>query len=309
MEDNTTAVLEEDQELENLEEVEEVEEQVADDQTDEEIVESAEEEEPEGATEEEETEGYDISLGDESLTSEDVEEEEPSEGMANLRKAYRELKQKFKKLEAKEPEVDDVVDEEIPTLGEKPTLKEHGYDEESHQEALDKWYEKKQKIAELQAKQEEKLRVAQERAQASLDAYSKSKKRFTPPDYREVEERVAEKLSLNTQNDLLDFLSDDENSSHIIYAIGKGKGVLDKLSSIEKDPRKFYAEIGAIKTKLRATPRKKPSTAPEGKVQTNGRKDGGDSTLKKLEAEALKTGNMNKLLAYEKKLAQRKRKT
>lgn len=310
LEDNTTAVLEE--EPETLEEVEEVEEQVADDQTEEEITESAEEEESEGAAEEEETEGYDISFGDESLTSEEEQEPEESEGIANLRMANREKKQRIKELEAQlQQQMAQPQQQEAPFIDEEPTLEDYEYDEEAFKKAALEYAQEKQKHENAKAEQERQVAEVNKAIQSNYEKFTKSKSEFKHPEMDDVEQEVADSLDQVDPTRkflLLEALKDDPLAAQKVFALGKKKEVLKDLSS-EQNPILFGVKLGSALNQIKATPRKRAKTAPEGKVQTNGRKDGGDSTLKKLEAEALKTGNMNKLLAYEKKLAQRKRKT
>jgi hypothetical protein len=83
----------------------------------------------------------------------------------------------------------------------------------------------------------------------------------------------------------------------LIYAIGKSTKRAKELAAIT-DPVKFAFAVAKLETQLKVTNRKAASP-PEKTVQGTGRVSGTvDSTLDRLRAEAEKTGNYSKVMAY-----------
>jgi hypothetical protein len=300
LEDNTAVVEEElDQEIIEQEapEVEDVVEEVADDQTE------------EAEAQEDEITGYDISLGDESLTSEEPEEE--PEGIKNLREANRQKKQELKELKMRLQQLEtqgNPQEPELPFIDEEPTLEDYEYDQEEYQKAMREHYAAKQKHEQKKLQEQQQILEVQQKVQENYSIFSKSKEAFGHPEMDEIEQDVADALNqVDPRRSLvlLDALKDDEHAAQKVFALGKKKENLQKLSAIQ-DPVLFGMELANQLSKVNVTPRKGPKTSPERSVKSSGAKGQENSTLKRLEAEALRTGNMNKLLAYERKLKARK---
>ena len=227
--------------------------------------------------------------------------------------ANREKKQRIKELEAQlqQQQVVQPQQQEVPFIDEEPKLEDFEYDEDAFREATIEYAREKEKHENAKAEQQRQVAEVNKAIQSNYEKFTKSKSEFKHPEMDDVEQEVADSLDQVDPTRkflLLEALKDDPLAAQKVFALGKKKEVLKDLSS-EQNPILFGVKLGSALNQIKATPRKRAKTAPEGKVQTNGRKDGGDSTLKKLEAEALKTGDMNKFLAYEKKLLQRKRKT
>ena len=87
----------------------------------------------------------------------------------------------------------------------------------------------------------------------------------------------------------------------LIYALGKNPAKAKELAAI-KDPVKFAFAAAELETKLKVADRK-VTTEPERVVTGSARISGTvDSTLERLRAEAEKTGDMSKVLAYKRGL-------
>lgn len=233
-----------------------------------------------------------ISIGDEPI--EEAKEQAP-EWVRDLRRSDREKSKRIKELEAKLQSV--VSPEAKPiTLGKKPSLSDDGidYDAELFEQRLTEWHERKRQI-EQQENEQKRERDAQEQAwKDRLDAYAKSKESLKVKDYEDAEAVAQETLNVTQQGILV---QGADNPALIIYALGKNPAKAKELAGI-KDPVKFAFAIAKLETQLKVTNRKAPPP-PEKVVQGTGRASGAiDSTLERLRAEAEKTGDMSKVMAY-----------
>jgi hypothetical protein len=264
-------------------EVLEVEQEVA------EPVEEVAEEAPEESAESDEVV---ISIGDEPI--EEAKEQAP-EWVRELRKADREKSKRIRELEAKLQSVASPDSKPI-TLGKKPSLSDDGidYDAELFEQRLTEWHDRKRQI-EQQENELKRERDAQEQAwKDRLDVYAKSKESLKVKDYEDAEAVAQETLNVTQQGILV---QGADNPALIIYALGKNPAKAKELAGI-KDPVKFAFAIAKLETQLKVINRKAPPP-PEKVIQGTGRASGAiDSTLERLRAEAEKTGDMSKVLAY-----------
>jgi hypothetical protein len=233
-----------------------------------------------------------ISIGDEPI--EEAKEQAP-EWVRELRKADREKSKRIRELEAKLQSVASPDSKPI-TLGKKPSLSDDGidYDAELFEQRLTEWHDRKRQI-EQQENEQKRERDAQEQAwKDRLDAYAKSKESLKVKDYEDAEAVAQETLNVTQQGILV---QGADNPALIIYALGKNPAKAKELAGI-KDPVKFAFAIAKLETQLKVTNRKAPPP-PEKVIQGTGRASGAiDSTLERLRAEAEKTGDMSKVLAY-----------
>lgn len=257
-----------------------------------EVVEPVDETTEQPPEESAESEEVVISIGDEPI--EEAKEQAP-EWVRDLRRADREKSKRIKELEAKLQSV--VSPEAKPiTLGKKPSLSDDGidYDAELFEQRLTEWHDRKRQI-EQQENEQKRERDAQEQAwKDRLDAYAKSKESLKVKDYEDAEAVAQETLNVTQQGILV---QGADNPALIIYALGKNPAKAKELAGI-KDPVKFAFAIAKLETQLKVTNRKAPPP-PEKVVQGTGRASGAiDSTLERLRAEAEKTGDMSKVMAY-----------
>lgn len=249
----------------------------------------------------EESEGLDVSFGeDESPPSEDDDSQEAPEWVKNLRKEHKELKRKLRdaesKLGAQSPPA-----KERPKLGPKPKIDDPdvNYDQDALDRKLDAWIE--QRDAVKKAEEEEK---AAENAQKSErqkleNDYKAEAESLKVKDFKDAEDDVVEALSPQQQGILL---SAAEKPAVLVYALGKKPEKLKALSEI-KNPAKFAAAIGKLELEIKVKPRsQRPAPEPEAPRGTGSRTTR-DQTLERLRAEAEKTGDNSKVLAYRRKMA------
>jgi len=246
------------------------------------------------AVSDDEGEGEDdvvVSIGEESPPQE--EETRAPEWVRELRKANREKERKIRELEAK---LNATATETKPVaLGPKPTLEACDYDSEEYEKKLADWYEQKRHAdaaeAEAQAQRDAEAKAWQDK----LDAYAKARASLKVRDYEDAEAFALETFNVTQQGIVL---QGSDNPALIIYALGKNSTKAKELASIT-DPVKFAFAVAKLETQLKVTNRK-AAAAPERTISTGGGRISGsvDSTLDRLREEALKTGDMSKVMAY-----------
>ncbi len=246
------------------------------------------------AVSDDEGEGEDdvvVSIGEESPPQE--EEARAPEWVRELRKANREKERKIRELEAK---LNATATETKPVaLGPKPTLEACDYDSEEYEKKLADWYEQKRHAdaaeAEAQAQRDAEAKAWQDK----LDAYAKARASLKVRDYEDAEAFALETFNVTQQGIVL---QGSDNPALIIYALGKNSTKAKELASIT-DPVKFAFAVAKLETQLKVTNRK-AAAAPERTISTGGGRISGsvDSTLDRLREEALKTGDMSKVMAY-----------
>ena len=232
-----------------------------------------------------------VSIGEESPPQE--EEVRAPEWVRELRKANREKERKIRELEAK---LNATATETKPVaLGPKPTLEACDYDSEEYEKKLADWYEQKRHAdaaeAEAQAQRDAEAKAWQDK----LDAYAKARASLKVRDYEDAEAFALETFNVTQQGIVL---QGSDNPALIIYALGKNSTKAKELASIT-DPVKFAFAVAKLETQLKVTNRK-AAAAPERTISTGGGRISGsvDSTLDRLREEALKTGDMSKVMAY-----------
>ena len=232
-----------------------------------------------------------VSIGEESPPQE--EETRAPEWVRELRKANREKERKIRELEAK---LNATATETKPVaLGPKPTLEACDYDSEEYEKKLADWYEQKRHAdaaeAEAQAQRDAEAKAWQDK----LDSYAKARASLKVRDYEDAEAFALETFNVTQQGIVL---QGSDNPALIIYALGKNSTKAKELASIT-DPVKFAFAVAKLETQLKVTNRK-AAAAPERTISTGGGRISGsvDSTLDRLREEALKTGDMSKVMAY-----------
>lgn len=264
-------------------------------------------EQPEGETPEEkpvEKEGEEasedevvVSIGEESPASEEVER--APEWVRELRKSNREKDRRIRELEE---QVKTTTPANKPVeVGAEPTLEGCDYDEAKFKADWKAWNQRQADHAEQERKKEADARAGQEAWQAKLNHYGKLKGELKVKDYEDVEAVASDALSVVQQGIIV---SGAENPAVVIYALGKNPKKAKELASIT-DPVKFAFAIAKLETQLKVTPRKAaplPETPVRGSAPVSGTVD---STLARLRAEAERTGDLSKVVAYKRQLRER----
>ena len=256
-------------------------------------------EEPEGEVEEESEEEVEeevvVQIGEESPPQEEEDVAKAPEWVRELRKAHRDQQRENRKLKEQLEQMSGTGTKTV-ELGSKPTLEDADYDAEAYERKLAAWYEQKREYEDQQRKVEEEKRKQTEAWKSTLDTYAQKRQALKVKDYEDAEMIVQDELS-NTQQGMI--LQGADNPALLVYALGKNPSKAKELASIQ-DPVKFAFAVAKLETQLKVTNRK-ASTKPESQIVGKAPKSGTvDSNLERLRAEAERTGDYTKVVAYKK---------
>lgn len=240
-----------------------------------------------------------VTIGEESPASEEETAHAP-EWVRELRKNYRELQREKRELEEKLKATSGAETKPVTDPGKKPTLEACDYDAEKYEQELAAWYDRKRQADEQAAKVEAEAKAQQEAWNAKLSGYAKAKSELKVKDFDDAEVVAQEALSTTQQGIII---QGADNPALVIYALGKNPKKAKELASIT-DPVKYAFAVAKLETQLKVTQRKAPP--PEKTVQSGtGRVSGTvDSTLERLRAEAEKSGDYSKVIAYKRQKRQ-----
>ena len=232
-----------------------------------------------------------ISIGEESPPQE--EEVRAPKWVRELRKSNREKERKIRELEA---QLNASATETKPVaLPAKPTLEGCDYDSDEYENKLAAWYEQKREYDAAEAQIEAQRDAEAKEWQDKLNSYAKAKASLKVRDYEDAEAFALDTFNVTQQGIVL---QGAENPAHLIYALGKSQKRAKELASIN-DPVKFAFAVAKLETQLKVTNRK-AAAAPERTITSGGGRISGsvDSHLERLREEALKTGDLSKVMAY-----------
>lgn len=245
-----------------------------------------------------------VSIGEESPTSEEAEQE-PSLVLSELRKRYEVEKSQRRAAEKRARDAEEKAQKSMPAkveLGPKPTLADADFDEELFEKKLDEWKAIKADHEEGARKQEATTLAESKAYQAKFADYTEQKTALKVKDFEDAESEVTQTLSPVQQSILVKYA---KSSATLVYALGKNPETAKKLASI-KDPIEFALAARDLESKVKVTPRNtKP--APDSPVRGSAPASAGNTaTLKRLEADALKSGDRTEVVRYKKQLQTKK---
>lgn len=247
-----------------------------------------------------------IFLGDApppGAADEEEEDEAAPAWVKEVRQTNRELNRKLreqelelKALKAPKPQ----QEPELPQVGPKPTLESSDYDEEAFETALTKWHDDKRKVESHKADIERKQQEREKENQQVLESYQASAAKLKVADFKDAEQLVSITLS-DVQKALI--LEGAANPATLVYALGKSPDKLKELAAIT-NPLKFSVAFAKLeeKVKVTRTPSKPNPESSSPRSGSNSRLAGVDKEMERLEAEADKTGDRSKVIAYKRKL-------
>ena len=259
--------------------------------------ETPEGEQPAAAPQEAEDEEVVITIGDEmppAANDDEVDGKPAPQWVKDLRKADREKAKKIRELEQKLAGNTQQAAPAAPAVGEKPTLESCDFDGNLFEAELTAWHERKRKTDEATAAAQREQEAAQAAWDQKLTAYKAAGAGLRVSDFADAE-AAAQEVFTPTQLGII--VNGADNAAHLVYALGKNPAKAKELAAI-KDPVKYAFAVAKLETQLKVTPRKVPP-APERKV--TGTAAGAvsvDNTLERLEAEADRTGDRSKVIAY-----------
>ena len=262
--------------VENIEAVEKEEVATAPEENNEEIIEDE----------------IEISIGDESLTSEEEDDSKAPEWVKDVRNSNRELKKQNKQYQKELEDYKRSMEPKAPVVGDKPTLEGCDYDEEKFEVALTSYQERKRASEDEQKSQQRQIEEEKKAWNDKLTQYDEAKKSLKVKNYDEAEEVALSSLDPTQQGILV---QGAENSALLVYAIGKNPKRAEELSKI-KDPVKFAFAVAKMEKDLKVTTKKR-AVAPEGKIRGSAPISGSvDNRLNKLRSDS--SSDRSKILEY-----------
>ena len=236
--------------------------------------------------------------------------DEPPEDRApqwvrDLRKEAREKDRVIRALEQKlaaaQPAPAAIV------VGDEPTLEGCGYNGEKFAQEYKAWLKRSQQADQQRAEAEKAAKAQNEAWSQRITCYQNEKAGLKVKDFDAAETVVLGAFDQLQQSILV---AGAEKPGLLMYALGKNPGKARELAAI-KDPVKLAFALARLEEKLKVTPRK-PSAAAETRLPAGGRAAGEaaletspDRTLDKLREEALKTGDLSKVIQYKNSLKAR----
>jgi hypothetical protein len=231
-----------------------------------------------------------VSIGEEAPPQ--PEETAAPAWVRDLRKHNRELTKRLKELEAKERQQPAQT-----ALPPKPTLESCDYDADEFERQLDGWKDAKRNADDAEASARKQQEQAEQAWQSRLSIYTERKQALPADDVDDAEQNVRELFGDMRWAILVDGADDP---AMLVYALGKYPERAKELAKIESLAQ-FTFKAAKLESELKVTKRKstvapeKPmtGTAPVGVA-------GADAALERLRADAEKTGDYSKVIAYRK---------
>lgn len=276
--------------LDNLAEIDANDESILSDENEIDETEN-EENEAEREGESAENEIVDVTIGEDSPTSED--KEPAPEWVKDLRRKSREDSRRIKELEAQLNAKQQAPEEKAIELGPKPTLMDFNWDAEEFEKALDSWHEKRDLVEKHRQKLEQQKQVENEKAKKVAELYKQESARFDQDEFADAEFTV-ENILTEAQQAII--VRGSNNPAALVFALGKSADKLKQLSSID-DPVKFAFEVAAIDRDLKMKKRT-VAPSPEKTVKASSSLSSSNNKLEALRAEAERTGDYTKVVAF-----------
>lgn len=233
-------------------------------------------------------------------TQEDGEDDEDASSVIrNMRKREREKDRKLRQAERELEQLRKAQQPQtaVPELLPKPTLESCGWDESEFEQKLIDWQKQANDVEQAKAKAQEQQQALVREAEAKRTAYQEGAKKLKVKDFADAEEEVVSIFDQARQSILLEA---SDNPALLVYALGKNPAQLERLSKITS-LAKFAAELGKLEKDLKVSKPTKPAPA-DTNLRSNAPTSGSSKKLAQLEAEAERTGDRTKLIAYKRSI-------
>lgn len=227
------------------------------------------------------------------------EEVAAPEWVRELRKTHRETQKKLKELEEENAK----LKAPAPAAGSKlvkPTLEGCDYDSNKYEVELTTWYDS-QRGATLAAEVAQREETARQVAwNTKLEGYSAQKVALKAKDFDDAEDLVKGLLNITQQGIII---QGSANPALLMLALGRNPEKAKELAAIT-EPVLFTFAVAQLETQLKTSTNRPKPPAPEKIAASFARTSGAiDSRLDALRAEAEKTGDISKVLAYKQQKA------
>jgi hypothetical protein len=264
-------------------------------------VEEIEQPEAEGAADV--TEGAPEDLGLVVEIGGDDEDDGAPEWVKNVRRENRELKKRLKALET-----ETVTAQSVQALPPEPTEEECDYDFAVFKEKWRQWNELKLQHDAREAEQKALQERAAQRWEAKLTTYETGKEKLGADDFDDAEATVSEIFAkpfpgIAAADVRMGIIKQGaKDPTTLVYALGRNPEKAKALAEID-DPVEFAFELGRMESGMKVL-RSGVKPVPERRIGSAAPGVAGavDNTLERLRAEAEKTGDFTKVVAYKRQM-------
>lgn len=242
-----------------------------------------------------------ITIGDEAppATADDEIEGKPAPAwVKELRKENRDLKKRQREYEQAQQASQQQAAAAAPTVGEKPTLEGCDYDAEAYAEKLVAWNEGKRKVETAAAAARQEQEAAAADWTKTVGAYRAAGAALKVGSFEDAEATVIAMLDPTQQAILVQAPTTPQAAAQLVAALANSPGELKKLAGI-KNAIKYTVAVAELVGKLKVQPRKQPPPAERQVRGGAGGATGVDNARDRLVAEADRTGDRSKVIAYD----------
>lgn len=232
-----------------------------------------------------------------SFGDDDQEPEPESDLVKHLRRENRKLYQQVSEARRQQTP----AAEEPIVVGDRPKIEDFDYDSEKFDEAFDAWEQRREQKRQQEQRNEQAQQQQQQRWQQVQDGYNAKKTALPFADKDQAEATAFSELS-DVQQAVIASVAD--NPALVIYAAGKNPARLAELAALD-DPLKLARLIGKMESTMTV---KKRARAPEPDRPIRGSSitvGSTDKELEKLEREAERTGNRDKVIAFKRSIREK----
>jgi hypothetical protein len=229
---------------------------------------------------------------------EDGPEEQPDDNST-----IRHLREKLKEKDARVRELERSVPQKKVDVGEKPTFESCGFDEEAYEKEITSWQQRKSEAEAEERKANEANAEVEKEWQQDVASFAEKKAKLASavPDLDDLQATVESSLDLIQQAVMVKAANDP---ALLMVALARNPDKLAELAKI-KDPIKLASAIARMEGGVRMVTKRKappPDRAQSGSAAVV---SDSDKQMEKLEAEAERTKDRSKLIAYKAQLKAR----
>lgn len=189
-----------------------------------------------------------------------------------------------------------------PVVGPKPTIEQFAYDADKYAAALDKWHDDRGKAERIE-QQARDQQTQEERAwQTKVSGHEAKGKALPFKDYDDCTAAAEAELS-PVQRAII--VKGASNSALVMYALGRNIQKAEELAAIT-DPIEFAFAVADFQKGLSMktrTPKTKPEPTVSSGAPASAVLSTEDKKLEELRADAIKSGDMSKLMAHKRRMA------
>jgi len=239
-------------------------------------------------------------------TEQEPKEETPSSELEGLKAPawVRELRKEHKELKRQKAELErklQTQESPVPVVMKEPDMSDPDidYDPVLFKRKYAEWVKSQEEINRLELQKKQQQEEQAREWQAKIENFNQGKKTLgVPLDEVNYAQDIVESLLNEQQQGVILHVSN--NPAKLVYELGRNPAKLKELQAI-KDPLKLAAELAKVELSVSA-PQRKPATQPEKRVGGTGGVSTVDAQLEALRAEAARTGDMSKVVAYKAEL-------